>query len=135
MSKYAAAFLLLAALVVSSGAAPVTDWRAIVKTMDSIPTAAGVSLRERLESCKITIHKDKSWMETRNAAWPQYAAKPGDTVLKLVMDLSAVQAGSPVTTVEAVWLIENRKPTALSSWANVLQNRPVPLGYTTRDNC
>lgn len=138
---YAAAAV-IALLAVPSGAAPVTDWKTIAKTLDTIPTAAGISLKKRIEMCKIIIHKDATWMETRPVAWPEYAAKPGETVVKLVLDMPPPpqQAGpGPASVaqknVSAIWLIQNGKATPLSAWAQALQNRPVPLGYDASNNC
>ena len=136
------AFVAMLALPAPASAAPVTDWKEISKTLNTIPTAAKVSVLKRIESCRIIIHKDASWMETRNVAWPQFDAKPGDTVLKLVMDMPPPQqeAGpgppsEPQKNVTAIWILEKGSPTPLSAWANVLQNRPVPLGYDASNNC
>lgn len=141
MLKPASAALLAALLAIPSGAAPVTDWKAIAKTIDSIPTAANVSLKKRMANCKMEIHHDTSWMETRNVAWPDYAAKPGQTVLKLVFDVPPVppqagyKANPPQKNVTAIWVLDHGKATAISSWANALQNTPVPLGYDASNNC
>jgi hypothetical protein len=134
--------LLLAAFAVGAAAAPVTDWKQISKALDSIPTAAGVSLGKRMASCKIVVHKDASWMETRNVAWPDYGANPGDTVLHIVMDLPPApkQPGPGAAppqqkNIVAVWVISGGKAAPLSAWAQALQNRPVPLGYDASNNC
>jgi hypothetical protein len=142
MLKRTAAVVIIAALAASAVAAPVTDWKQISKTLDTIPTGAGISLAKRLKNCKVTIHKDQSWMETRAVAWPDYAAKPGDTVLKLVMDMapppppaSGFKQALQQKNVTAYWVISQGKATPLSSWAQALQNRPVPLGYDASNNC
>ncbi|MDE2181728.1 MAG: hypothetical protein KGJ78_01765 [Alphaproteobacteria bacterium] len=134
--------VLLAAFAAQAIAAPVTDFKQIQKALNGIPTAAGVSLGKRLANCKIVVHKDATWMETRNVAWPDYGAKPGDTVLHVVMDLpQAPNQPGPSGSVPqqknvvAVWVISGGKATPLSSWAQALQNRPVPLGYDASNNC
>ena len=142
MLRTATAVILVASLAVSSAAAPVTDWKQIKKVLDGIPTAANVSLTKRLESCKITLHKDVSWMDTQAVARPEYGAKPGQTVLKIVFDLPPPPKNTgpslpqpPQRNVPAVWIIDHGKASAVSAWAIVLQNRPVPLGYDESNNC
>ncbi len=145
MLKIMSAAVLFAAVALPSGAAPVTDWKAIAKALDGIPTAAGISLKKRLLNCKITIHKDTSWMETRAVAWPDYGAKPGDTVIKLLMDLppapkqqgpAGLRPNPPQTNVPAIFVLDTKgKASAVSSWAGALLNRPVPLGYDESNNC
>jgi hypothetical protein len=144
MSRAASAALIAAALLMPSAvAAPVTDWKQISKTIDAIPTAAGISLQKRLANCKMAVHKDTSWMETRNTAWPEYNAKPGQTVVKLIFDVppAPVQPGPgakpnpPQRNIAAIWIVDRGKTTALSNWADVLLNRPVPLGYDASNNC
>ena len=142
MPRTAYAVMIVASLAVSSAAAPITDWNVIKKTLDGIPTAAGVSLTKRLESCKIILHKEASWLDTQNVARPEYGAKPGQTILKIVFDLPPPpkQSGPslpqpPQRNVPAIWIVDHGKATAVSAWANVLQNRPVPLGYDESNNC
>jgi len=142
MLKRAALLFTAVALVLPATAAPVSDWKVVGKVASTIQTAAGVPLPKRMESCKMKIHKDTSWIETRAVAWPEYGAKPGDTVLKLVFDVPPPpkQPGPsapnpPQLNVPAIWLISKGKPTPVSAWANVLQNRPVPLGYDDSNNC
>lgn len=149
MPKSATALVLAAALAgeafFAGGAfaAPVTDWKAVSKVADSIQTAAGVSLTKRMKSCKMTIHQDASWIETRAVKWPDYGAAPGDTVLKLVFDVPPApkQPGPsapnpPQKNVIAIWVVSKTgKASPVSAWANALQNRPVPLGYDDSNNC
>ena len=130
-------------LALPGQAAPVTDWKLVGKTVDSIQTAAGISLKKRMIQCKMTIHPETSWMETRSVAWPDYGAKPGDTVLKLVFDVPpapaqpgpAFKPNPPQKNVEAYWVITKGKAEPLSAWAKALQTRPVPLGYDASNNC
>ena len=130
-------------LTLPGQAAPVTDWKQIGKTVDTIQTAAGITLKKRMANCKMTIHPETSWMETRSVAWLDYGAKPGDTVLKLVFDVPAapVEPGPgtrpnpPQKNVEAFWVISKGKAEPLSAWAKALQMRPVPLGYDASNNC
>jgi len=142
MLRTFAAVLLLGALAVPSGAAPVTDWKTIAKALDAIPTAAGISLKKRFAACKVIIHKDATWMDTRPVAWPDYAARPGDTVIKVVFDMppppQAPGPGPksmPQTNVSAIWIVSRGKASPLSAWAQAFQNRPVPLGYDASNNC
>ena len=145
MRKYAAitcATLITASLTLPALAAPVTDWKEVSKTAGTIPTAANMSLLKRMENCKMKIHKETSWSETRSVAWQEYGAKPGETILKLVFDVPPVpkQPGPtapnpPQLNVTAIWLISKGKASPVSAWANVLQNRPVPLGYDDSNNC
>ncbi len=129
-------------MMLPAAAAPVTDWKEVSKVVDSIQTQAGVTLSKRMASCKMVIHKDTSWIETRAVAWPDYGAKPGDTVLKLVFDVppppkqpGPSKPNPPQTNVPAIWVLSHGKATPVSAWANVLQNRPVPLGYDDSNNC
>lgn len=131
-------------LVLPAAAAPVTDWKAVAKTAGAIDTAAGISLTKRMAACKMDIHKDKSWIETRAVAWRDYGAKPGDTVLKLVFDVppvptqpgpASLKPNPPQRNVEAIWVISKGKAEPLSAWAKALQTRPVPLGYDASNNC
>lgn len=134
---------LLAPLAGPSAAAPVTDWKQVQKTADSIQTAAGISLTKRMAACKMILHPETSWSETRAVAWPEYGAKPGDTVLKLVFDVPpapkqpgpGAKPNPPQTNVTAFWVISKGKPEPLSAWAKALQMRPVPLGYDESNNC
>lgn len=143
MKKSAIAAVLAAALAAPIGAAPVTDWKVIDKTLAKVPTAAGVSLKQRLKNCKIVAHKDTSWMETRDVPWRDYGAKPGETVVKLLLDMppapkqpGPVKPNPPQTNVPVIFLIDkNGKASPISSWANALLNRPVPLGYDASNNC
>lgn len=142
MLRPASAVLLAALLALPSGAAPVTDYKQIEKTMDSIQTAAGVSLKKRIAACKVTVHKDASSVETLTKPAPQYGAKPGQTVLKLVVDFPPIpkQPGPSLPqpqqkNITVIWIIDKGKATAVSAWANVLLNRPVPLGYDESNNC
>ena len=147
MPKRAAATLLATALALPLAlpgqAAPVTDWKLVGKTVDTIQTAAGISLKKRMANCKMTIHPETSWIETRTVAWPDYGAKPGETVLKLVFDVPPAPVDSkpgakpnpPQKNISAIWLISKGQATPLSAWAKVLQTRPVPLGYDASNNC
>ena len=147
MLRTVGAALLAAALVAPlagpSGAAPVTDWKQVAKAVDGIQTAAGISLSKRMVACKMTVHPETSWLETRAVAWPDYGAKPGDTVLKLVFDVPpapqqpgpAFKPNPPQKIVEAFWVISKGKAEPLSAWAKALQLRPIPLGYDASNNC
>lgn len=144
MLRSAGTALLVSALLAPiAGAAPVTDYKEVRKVADTIQTAAGVSLTKRMTTCKMTIHPETSWIETRSVAWPDYGAKPGDTVLKLVFDVppAPMQPGPgakpnpPQKNVAAFWVISKGKASPLSSWAKALQTRPVPLGYDASNNC
>jgi hypothetical protein len=144
MLKPASAVVVVAFLAIPSGAAPVTDWKQVGKAIEGIPTAAGVSLKKRMEACKMTIHPETSWMETRAVAWPDYGAKPGETVVKIVFDIppappqpgpAGVRPNPPQKNVAGIWILDHGKATALSSWAKALQDRPVPLGYDASNNC
>ena len=142
MLKTATAVLAASAFTVSCLAAPVSDFARIDKAVAGIQTAAGIALKKRLAACKIVLHKDTSTIETLTAPAPQYGAKAGDTVLKLVLDFPPPpkQSGPSLPqpaqkNVQAIWIIDNGKAQPLSAWAIVLQNRPVPLGYDESNNC
>jgi hypothetical protein len=145
MLRMAGAAFLVTALLAPGlcAAAPVTDWKQIKKVADGIETAAGVSLTKRMTACKMIVHPEASWTETRAVAWPDYGAKPGDTVLKLVFDVPPPPAqpgpgakpNPPQKNVAAFWVISKGKAEPLSSWAKALQMRPVPLGYDASNNC
>jgi len=142
MPRVAMILTLAAALAASSVAAPVADFKQIDKTLDGIQTAAGISLKKRLVACKIVVHKDTSTMETLTAPAPQYDAKAGQTVLKVVMDFPPIpkQPGPSLPApqqknVTGIWVLDRGKASAVSAWADVLLNRPVPLGYDESNNC
>jgi hypothetical protein len=147
MLRTAGVALLAAALVAPlagpSGAAPITDWKQVAKAVDSIQTAAGISLKKRMAACQMTVHPETSWIETRTVAWPDYGAKPGDTVLKLVFDVPpapplpgpAGKLNPPQKNVAAFWVISKGQASPVSAWAKALQTRPVPLGYDASNNC
>ncbi len=147
MLKIAGAALLAIALVAPmtglGAAAPITDWKQVQKLADGIQTAAGISLNKRMAACKMTIHPETSWAETRTVAWPDYGAKPGDTVLKLVFDVPPApqqpgpggKPNPPQKNVTAFWVISKGQASPLSAWARALQMRPVPLGYYASNNC
>jgi len=47
-----------------------------------------------------------------------------------------VKPNPPQTNIPAIFLLhKNGKADAISSWANALLNRPVPLGYDASNNC
>lgn len=142
MPRTATAIVIAALLAAPVTAAPVTDFTQIDKTLDSIDTAAKVSLKKRIASCNVIIHKDASSLETLTAPAPQYGAKAGQTVLKLIMDFPPApkQPGPSLPqpqqkNVQGIWIIDHGKAEPVSAWANVLQNRPVPLGYDASNNC
>jgi len=142
MFRTATAVMIATAFAASCLAAPASDYTQIDKTIAGIQTAAGISLKKRLAACNITLHKDTSSIETLTAPAPQYGAKAGETVLKLVMDFPPPpkQAGPSLPqpaqkNVAAIWIIDGGKASPLSAWAIVLQNRPVPLGYDASNNC
>jgi len=144
MLKAVTAAVLIAVTGIPALAAPVTDWKQIDAALASIPTNAGVSLKKRLANCKIVVHRDTAWMETRSTAWPEYGAGPGQTVLRIMMDMPPVpkQPGPaglapnpPALNVPGIWILDHGKATPLSAWASALQNRPVPLGYDASKNC
>lgn len=140
--RTATAVLMATLIALPVNAAPITDFKQIDKLMAAIPTAAGVSLKKRLAACKIVVHKDTSSMEVLTADAPQYGAKAGQTVLKLVMDFPPPPKQSGPTlpqpaqkNVSAIWIVDHGKTTAVSAWASALLNRPVPLGYDESNNC
>jgi hypothetical protein len=143
MLRTATIALVAAALAASAAAAPVTDWKQVSKVAGTIPTAAGVPLLRRMAACQMTIHHDTSWIETRSTAWPDYGARPGDTVLKLVFDVPpapplpgpAGHPNPPQRNVIAIWVISHGQASPISAWARALQQRPVPLGYDPSNNC
>jgi hypothetical protein len=144
MSRQAAAVILIALSGLPAAAAPVTDWKQIDAALASIPTGAGISLKKRLANCKIAVHHDTAWMETRPAGWPEYGARPGQTVLRILMDMPPVprQPGPaglvpnpPSLNVPGIWVLGGGKAVPVSAWARALQERPVPLGYDASKNC
>jgi len=137
MLKIAAVALLSAALVAEASSGAGSDWRTTAKALDNIPTAAGMSVLRRVNRCQFTILKEASFAETRNVAWPQYDAKAGQTVVKLVFKLplykGLTEAQNP--PLEAVWIVDHGKTRALSHWAIEIQTKPIPMGYDKRLNC
>lgn len=137
------AALLVAPLALPAPAAPVTDWKEISKTANTIKTAAGVPLLKRMAACKMVIHHETSWTETRAVAWRDYGAKPGETVLKLTFDSPPepkslnpqAKPNPPHINVVGIWLLSNGKATPVSAWARMLQMTPPPLEYSKDKNC
>ncbi len=137
MFRIAIVILFLSALIAQTNAATGADWKLVAKVLDTIPSAAGMSVLKRIERCHYTVLKDSSFMETRAVAWPKYDAKAGQTVLQVTMQLSHFAGETPADAkpVSATWIIDHGKATPLSDWANALQNHPLPMGYDTRTNC
>ncbi|MDE2500748.1 MAG: hypothetical protein KGL56_11215 [Alphaproteobacteria bacterium] len=142
MFRYFVAAVCVAAFAVQADAAPTSDWKEVTKTLDGIPTAAGISLAKRIEHCGITIEKSTSWVELLKADNPEYGAKAGQTVLRLQLDIPGGKGDGgpapkqpPEKNQSAVWIIDHGKATPLSTWATSLQSRPVPLGFDAWMNC
>jgi hypothetical protein len=137
MFRIAVAAAFLAAFVTQANAATNAKYAEVVKALDGIPSAAGISVHKRMDKCGIKIDQDKSWIETRAADWPEYGARAGETVLLIMMKMpSAVgQPPSLQQGTRAIWLITRGKATSVNAWATSLQSRPVPMGYATWMNC
>jgi hypothetical protein len=144
MLKPVLAVVLVALTGIPAQAAPVSIWKEIDAALASIQTAAGVSLKKRLANCKIAVHHETALLETRPAGWPEFGAKPGQTVLKILMDMppepkqpgpASLVPNPPQLNVPGIWILDHGKASPVSAWANALQNRPVPLGYDTSKNC
>jgi len=135
MLRIASLALLSAAIVAQAGSA--ADWKPIEKALESIPSHAGTSVLQRIHDCRFTIIRDTSFLETRQTPWPRYDAKAGETVLKVSVELPLYKGEPPADNkpLDAVWIIDNGKASALSHWANLLQNAAVPMGYDKRLNC
>ena len=118
-------------------AAANTQWKDIVKVLDGIPSAAGISVHKRMDACGMKIEKDKSWMETRAVDWPEYGARAGETVLLIMMKMpSAVgQPPSLQQGTRAIWLFSHGTFTPVNAWASQFQNRRAPLGNAAWMNC
>jgi hypothetical protein len=112
-------------------ATPNSDWKAVSKALDDIPSASGKSVAKRIAACKITIQKDKSWVDATTVPLPQYGAKAGQTVLLIVMDVPAQNndASTARHNLSAIWVITNGTAAPLSTWATWIQAHPVPLGW------
>lgn len=142
MFRYFVAAVCVAAFTVQADAAPTSDWKEVSKTLDGIPTAAGITLAKRIEHCGIMVEKNTSWVELLTADNPEYGAKAGQTVLRLQIDIPGGKGdGGPAPkqpaekNQAAVWIIDHGKATPLSTWATSLQSRPVPLGFDNWMNC
>ena len=139
MFKVAIAALLSTTLIAGATAAANTaaDWKPVAKALDSIPAVIGTSVLKRINDCHFAILKDQSFVETRNVAWPEYTAKPGQTVLKVMIQLPLYKGLKPEDNkpMPAVWLIDHGKATPLSHWAVALQQHPYPMGYDARTQC
>ena len=137
MFKVAVAALLFTTLIVSANAATGADWKLVAKALAAIPSAAGMTVFQRIDRCHFAILKDQSFIDTRNVAWPQYDAKAGQTVLQVMIQLPLYKGELPADNkpMPAVWLIDHGKPTPLSHWAVALQNHPYPMGYDARTQC
>ena len=131
------ASLALVSTLAMAQAAGAADWKPVETALENIQSSAGMSVLRRIHECRFEVMKDSSFLETRNTAWPQYDAKPGETVLKLTFELPLYKGEPPGDNkpVDAVWIIGRGKATALSHWAILLQNKPVPMGYDNRLNC
>jgi hypothetical protein len=138
MFRIAVAAAFLAAFVTQADAATNAKYAEVVKALDAIPSAAGISVHKRMDKCGIKIDQDKSWIETRAVDWPEYGARAGETVLLIMMKMPA-GGGQPPSLQQgtrAIWLIVRGKATSVNAWATQLQSRPVPIGYSsTWMNC
>lgn len=138
MLRIAVAAAFFAVFVSQADAAPNAQYKEVVKALDGIPSAVGVSVHKRLDKCGITVVKDTSWIETRAVDWPEYGAKAGESVLLIMMKMPVAKDQPPTNGVansRAVWVISHGKPMPLNAWATAIQNRTVPLGYTAWLNC
>jgi hypothetical protein len=137
MIRYMAVGASLIVFAAAAGAVTEENWKPVAKALEAIPTAAGMSARERIDRCHFMIEKDASFVETRSVAWPQYDAKAGQTVLQVTLQLPLYK-GEPTADnqpVKAVWIVDHGKATPLSRWAISLQNKPIPMGYEKRTQC
>lgn len=137
MFRIAVAAAFLAAFVTQADAAANTQWSEVVKVLDAIPSAAGMSVHKRMDKCGIKIDKDKSWFETRAVDWPEYGARAGETVLLIMMKMPSAPGQPPSLQqgTRAIWLISHGKAISVNAWATQLQSRPVPMGYDAWMNC
>ena len=137
MIRIAVAALFLTALFADANAATNAGWKLIAKALDTIPSAAGMTVLKRIDRCHFAVLKDASFIETRTVDWPQYDAKAGQTVLQVTIQLPLYKGEAPADNkpMPAVWLIDHGKATPLSHWAISLQNSPFPMGYDARTQC
>ena len=137
MLKVVAVAFLSTALIAEAAASGSAEWRPVAKALAGIPSAAGVSVLDRIDRCNFTVVKDKSFVETRSTPWAQYDAKAGQTVLKVTIQLPLYKGEPPADNapMEAVWVLDHGKATALSHWAILLQTKSIPMGYDKRLNC
>lgn len=127
MSRKLIAGVFLCTLIVEAGAAPSNDWKDVSNALKGIYTRAGDNVLERLNSCKIKPDKTASWVEFLSADKPEYGAKKGETVVLLKMDFPATANYPGQKGLSALWILGHNKAMPVSSWAEMLQTRPVPF--------
>ena len=99
MLRIAVAAAFFAVFVSQADAAPNAQYKEVVKALDGIPSAVGVSVHKRLDKCGITVVKDTSWIETRAVDWPEYGAKAGESVLLIMMKMPVAKDQPPTNGV------------------------------------
>lgn len=125
----------LAFVAASASAAPSSDWKDVSKTLKGIYTQAGTSVLERLTACKIKADKTASWVELLSADKPEYGAKKGETVVLLKMDFPPAANFAGQKGLSALWVVGPGKAIPLSSWAQMLQTKPIPLAINYGMKC
>lgn len=127
MLKNMTAVLCLIFIASGATAAPSSDWKDVSRALKGIYTHAGSSMLERITTCKIKPDKTASWVEQLKADKPEYGAKKGETVVLLKMDFPPTASYPGQKGLSALWVLGPNKVMPVSSWAEMLQTRPVPL--------
>ena len=133
MLKIATAALLLASVALPARAEVVHDWEQIDKVLASLPTVAGISLKQRLDACKIVVRHDDAQMELRTDG----------NRLMLLVDIPP-RVATPKFRAAPQWraapmnLILNPRggrPLMADGLSSVLLNDQGPLGYSDSKDC
>lgn len=141
MSKKWIAVVSLAFVTAAAAAAPSSDWKDVSTALKGIYTHAGISVLARLNACKIKPQKTASWVELLSADKQEYGAKKGETIVFLKMDFPPVPAigGYPARAgqsgVSALWIVGKNRIIPVSSWAEMLQTKDVPLAVNYGMKC
>jgi hypothetical protein len=126
--------LQLALMIAVGGhsAAQAEDWPKIERALRAIPSAAGMSVYERMTTCGMFVHHTATWTDATQVNTPT-----GSTTLTVYFDTPLMTGDPPPLTTNKVaqWVVRDGKATAQDDWADMFQNHPFPILPSVPLNC
>lgn len=135
IAVFVLSFFAASTCAASVAAAPSSDWKDVSKALKGIYTHAGGNVLERITACKIQVDKTASWVEVLTADKPEYGAKKGETVVLLKMEFPPSGTYPGQKGMSALWILGPNKAMPVSSWAQMLQTKPIPLAVNYGMKC